>query len=130
MYILHSHIIAHVPTSAVKGILTQPDPEGRREKWIATLLEYDIEIRPTKLIKGKGLAKMLKDSNCESLQLDFLSSQSHQLETWVKVMIDFTTSSWYSDIVHVLQNLQAPAGLSKTRAISVKLEAAKFCILN
>ena len=61
VYILHSHIIAHVPTSAVKGILTQLDPEGRREKWIETLLEYDIEIRPTKLIKGKGLEKMLTD---------------------------------------------------------------------
>ena len=45
-------------------------------------------------------------------------------------MIDFTTSSWYSDIVHVLQNLQAPTRLSKTRARSVKLKAAKFCILN
>ena len=45
-------------------------------------------------------------------------------------MIDFTTSLWYYDIVHVLQNLQAPAGLSKTRARSVNLEAAKFCILN
>ena len=52
VYILHSHIISHVTTSAVKGILTQPDLEGRREKWIATLLEYDIDIRPTKLIKG------------------------------------------------------------------------------
>ena len=45
-------------------------------------------------------------------------------------MIDFTTSPSYSDIVHVLQNLQAPAGLSKTRARFVKLKAAKFCILN
>ena len=52
VYILHSRIIAHVPTAAVKGILTQPDPKGRRAKWIATLLESDIEIRPTKLIKG------------------------------------------------------------------------------
>ena len=52
MYILHSHIIAHVPTAAVKGILTHLDPEGRRVKWIATLLEYDMDIRPTKLIKG------------------------------------------------------------------------------
>ena len=52
VYILHSHIIAHVPTAAVKGILTQPDLEGRREKWIVTLLEYDIEIKPTKLVKG------------------------------------------------------------------------------
>ena len=25
VYILHSHIIAHVPTATVKGILTQPD---------------------------------------------------------------------------------------------------------
>ena len=53
VYILHSHIITYVPTNAVKGILTQLDPKGRRAKWIATLLEYDIEIRPTKLIKGK-----------------------------------------------------------------------------
>ena len=45
-------------------------------------------------------------------------------------MIDFTTSPWYYDIVHVLQNLQAPARLSKERARSVKLKAAKFCILN
>ena len=67
VYILHSHIITHVPTTAVKGILTQPDPEGRRVKWIAKLLEYDIGIRPTKLIKGKGLAKMLMDSSYESL---------------------------------------------------------------
>ena len=45
-------------------------------------------------------------------------------------MIDFTTSPWYSDIIHLLQNLQAPAGLSKARARSMKLKAAKFCILN
>ena len=39
-------------------------------------------------------------------------------------------SPWYSNIVYVLQNLQAPAGLSKTRARSVKLKSAKFCIMN
>ena len=68
-----------------------------------TLLEYDINIIPTKLIKGRGLEKMLTDSNCESLQLNFLSSQSHQLDTRLEVMIDFATSPWFSDIVHVLQ---------------------------
>jgi hypothetical protein len=35
-YILHSHIIAYVPSNSVKDILTQPDPEGRRGKWIMT----------------------------------------------------------------------------------------------
>ena len=52
VYILYSHIIAYVPNSVVKDILTQDEPEGKRGKCIATILEYDIEIKPTKLIKG------------------------------------------------------------------------------
>jgi hypothetical protein len=50
--ILHSHTIAYVPNVVVKDILTQDNPDGKRGKWIAFILEYDIEIKPTKLIKG------------------------------------------------------------------------------
>ena len=67
VYILHSHIITYVPNSIMKGILTQLDPEGRKVKWIAMLLEYDIEIKPTKLVKGQGQAKMITNSNFDSL---------------------------------------------------------------
>ena len=67
IYILNSHIIAYVPSGVVKSILMQPDPEGKRAKWIAMLIEYDIEIKPTKLIKGQGLAKMMTDSHCDSI---------------------------------------------------------------
>ena len=67
IYILHSHITAYVPSNVGKSILTQPDLEGRRDKWIAVLIEYGIEINPTKLIKGKGLDKMMIDSPCDSL---------------------------------------------------------------
>eukprot|EP00253_Pinus_taeda_P007734 PITA_07734 len=52
VYILHSHVLAYVLNAAVKDVLVQADPEGRRGKWIAALLEYDIEIKPTKLVKG------------------------------------------------------------------------------
>ena len=38
VYILHSHTVAFVPSIVVKDILTHPDPEGRRAKWIAILL--------------------------------------------------------------------------------------------
>ena len=44
VYILHSPIVVYVPSAAVKDILTQLDREGRRAKWIAILLEYDLEI--------------------------------------------------------------------------------------
>ena len=52
VYILHSHIIAFVPNSVVKDILTQ-NLNGKGGKWIAVILEYDLEIKPTKLIKGQ-----------------------------------------------------------------------------
>ena len=51
VYILHSHTIAYVPNIVVKDILSQ-DPDGKSGKWIVVILEYDLEIKPTKLIKG------------------------------------------------------------------------------
>ena len=62
VYILHSHVIAFVPNSVVKDIITQ-DPDGKRGKWIVVILEYDLEIKPTKLIKGQGLARLMVESN-------------------------------------------------------------------
>ena len=96
-YVLHSCIIAYVPSNVVKSILTQPDPEEKRAKWIVVLLEYEIEIKPTKLVKVQGLEKMMTNSNCESLQLNFLTSHSNQLDTRVQVMPDFYVSMvlWY-----------------------------------
>eukprot|EP00253_Pinus_taeda_P001603 PITA_01603 len=57
VYILYSHVIAYVPNSVVKDKLTQEGLEGKRGKWIASILEYDIEIKPTKLIKGQDVKK-------------------------------------------------------------------------
>lgn len=37
VYILHSHVIYFVPNYMVKDILTKPDPDGRRDKWIVVL---------------------------------------------------------------------------------------------
>ena len=101
IYILHSHIISYVPSNVVKSILTQPDPEGRRAKWNAVILEYDIEIKPTKLIKGQGLDKMMIDSHYDSLHLNFLASQSNQLDVDMQVIPDFALSPWYADIVYM-----------------------------
>jgi len=74
VYILHSHIIAYVLNSMVKDIMTQDSPNGRRGKWIVVILEYDIEIKPNKLMKGQGLAKMMVDSNFHSLDINCLAA--------------------------------------------------------
>jgi len=74
VYVLHSRVIAYVPSASVKDILIQPDIDGRRGKWIAKILEFDLEINPTKLVKGQGLAKLLAESNCKALGVIFINA--------------------------------------------------------
>eukprot|EP00253_Pinus_taeda_P028572 PITA_28572 len=75
VYILYSHVIAYVPNYVVKDILTQEGLEGKRGKWIASILEYDIEIKPTKLIKGQGLAKLMSETNLQALDINQLDNE-------------------------------------------------------
>ena len=39
-------------------------------------------------------------------------------------------SPWYSNIVHVLQHLNPPPGVSKSKGRSLKLKALNHCILD
>jgi hypothetical protein len=66
-----------VPNNTVKDILTQPGLEGRRGKWITAMLEYDLEIKPTKLIKGQGLTKLMVQLNCDILGINFIIDLSN-----------------------------------------------------
>jgi hypothetical protein len=76
VYVLHSRVIAYVPSTDVKEIFIHPDLDGKRSKWIAKILEFDLEIKPTKLVKGQGLAKLLAESNFSSLGVNFINSCS------------------------------------------------------
>jgi hypothetical protein len=71
-YMLHSKVIAYVPTSSMKDILVQPDSDGKRGRWLAKIQEFDLEVKPTKLVKGQGLAKLLAESNFKALRINNL----------------------------------------------------------
>jgi hypothetical protein len=75
VYVLHSKITVYIPSASVKDILVQPDIDGRRGKWIAKILEFDLEVKPTKLINGQGLAKLLAESNCKALGINFINEK-------------------------------------------------------
>eukprot|EP00253_Pinus_taeda_P002942 PITA_02942 len=88
IYILYSHVIAYVPSPIVKDILTQENLEGRRGKWIANILEFDIEIKPTKLIKGKGLAKLMSETNFQALDINQLDSEPELVTSKIDVAFE------------------------------------------
>jgi len=130
-YIFYSHIIAYVPNFVVKDILTQNGPKGKRGKWIATILEYDIEIKPTKLIKGQGLAKLMVESNCQALTINFISALDDQEEMATpQISEPFIDSPWYVDITFVLLNLQAPPELTRTKDRFLKMKSLRYCVID
>eukprot|EP00253_Pinus_taeda_P033990 PITA_33990 len=132
VYILHSHILAYVPNAAVKDVLVQADPEGRRGKWIVALLEYDVEIKPTKLIKGQGLAKLMAETNLQILDINLIAAMPDEDEENPSFQVSemFLSSPWYADILYVLKHLSSPPGMPRNRSRTLKLKAAKFCILD
>ena len=69
----------------MKDVLTQSDIDGKRDKWIAKLIEFNIEVNPTKLVKGQGLAKLLTEENHELLDINFIGENSVNLQTELAV---------------------------------------------
>ena len=132
VYIFHSHTIAYVPNAVVKDVLMQTDLEGRRGKWILAMLEYDLEIKPTKLIKGQGLEKIMAESNLHALDINLIATMLDDEDggTLIQVSEMFLHSPWYSNIVYALQHLYPPLGMSTSKGRSLKLKSVKFCILD
>jgi hypothetical protein len=130
IYVLHSKITAYVPSASVKDILIQPDIDGRRGKWIAKILEFDLEIKPTKLIKGQGLAKLLVESNYKALEINCINEQAESSSSNSQITIPLAACPWYRDILYFLQELKPPDGLGKSRAIALKLKAVKYCLID
>jgi len=68
-FLLKTHTKLIVPFSAVINLLIQRDVGEKRENWVTTLQEYDIEIKPTKFVKGQCFCRMLEGaSNLSTLQ--------------------------------------------------------------
>jgi hypothetical protein len=89
----------------VKDVLSQQDCMGTRGKWVSKIQEYDLEIKPTKIVKGQGLSQMLTESNEEAIQM----GESEQVNV---VVSELEHDEWYSNIIYYLKNLSCPRSSS------------------
>ena len=90
-YILHSHSIVFVPDVAVKSVLTQQDIScNARGAWVAKIQEYDIEIQPTKLIRGNSL--------CRTIAENKTTGESEESDEKQLVLAVGLYDSWFENI--------------------------------
>eukprot|EP00253_Pinus_taeda_P009404 PITA_09404 len=138
IYILHSKIIAYVPSAAIKDILIRPDADGRGARWIAKLIEFNIELNPTKIVRGQGLARLLTEENCGAMDVNLICLNSENGQTKVEettepkrkqsVAENLASCDWYSKIVKFLLKLEIPPSCTQSQARTIKLKATKYCI--
>eukprot|EP00253_Pinus_taeda_P010355 PITA_10355 len=58
-FLLKAHTKVIVPFSSVRQLLIQRELGEKRANWVTTLQEYDIEIKPTKIVRGQGFCRLL-----------------------------------------------------------------------
>lgn len=62
-YILHPHSMVYVPDVEVKSVLNQQDVGcNTRGMWVEKTQECDIEIKPTNLVRGNALCKVISEN--------------------------------------------------------------------
>ena len=104
-YIGYSKVIGYVPHAAVKDIMSQQDCLGIRGTWVSKIQEYDLEIKPTKLVKGQGLAKMLIRKNEEAIEM---IAKNNIPQPAVTPALQELDNHWYFDIIFFLLHFSCP----------------------
>ena len=61
---------------SIVDAIKHPDIYGNRAKWIAKFIEFNIEVKPTKLVKRQDLAKLMAEENCNLLDINCMGSNS------------------------------------------------------
>ena len=61
-YILKNHTKVIVPHPIVSSLFTQQEMGEIRGNWMAVVQEFDLDIKPAKIVKGQGLCKLVVEA--------------------------------------------------------------------
>ena len=109
----------------MKEILSQHDCMRVRGTWVSKIQEYDLEINPTKLIKGQGLAKMLTQKNEEAIEM---IAENNAPQPAMTLALQELDNHWYSDIIFFLLHLTYLDHLKGHKRRALRLKTARYCL--
>eukprot|EP00253_Pinus_taeda_P026474 PITA_26474 len=121
-FLLKTHTKIIVPFPAVRNLLVKKDVGEKRANWVTALQEYDIEIKPTNIVRGQGFCKMLAGAS----QI----SEIPYVEVQVCEVSLNDDQSLYVDIIYYLKNGYAPSYLNYTKKRALRLKAKQYQLIN
>ena len=118
-YILHSHSTIFVPSVAVKSILTQQEVAvNNKATWVSKVQEFDLKIKPTKLVRGQGLCRLVFENEEEI-------GEEQALVLFVSL-----TNSWFSNITYYLTYGECLEHLTGKAKRTLKLRFDMYIIMD
>lgn len=122
-YIINSRVIALFPDTIVNSILTQEEFKTKRGNWVAKIQEHDMEIKPTKLVCGKGLCQLIIDNKSSD---EVVLENEGMMNDLPKVLFVSTIDEWYSDLEYLLTYGECPTHVSCNERQKLKLKVVNF----
>jgi len=123
-FLLKAHTKVIVPFSAVRQLLIQRELGEKRANWVTALQEYDLEIKPAKIVRGQGFCRLLAGaSNIPE------SGDTEHMEEINQISIT-NSESQYADLIFYLKNGYAPPNLSYKNKRAIRLKAKNFIIID
>jgi len=121
-FLLKTHTKIIVSFTMVRNLLVEKGVGEKRANWVTALQEYDVEIKPTNIVKGQGFCKMLAGA---SLIYEIPSSEVQMCEVSLNDI-----ESLYVDIIFYLKNGYAPSNLDYTKKRALRLKAKQYQLID
>ena len=129
-YVLRSHTKIIFPHTTVRALLIQKEPRDRRGNSLTTLQEYDLEIKPAKLVKGQGLCKLTVEAQDTQMeQEEGWDNEVDLLQNEVLYM-PTSTNSWYNDMKYDLTDGSIPNHLDAHKKRDLRLRSAQYQLID
>eukprot|EP00253_Pinus_taeda_P024170 PITA_24170 len=86
------------------------------------VLEYDLEIKPARIVRGQGFCKLLAGAS------HIPESSSEEVQTYEVSLNDI--ESLYADTIYYLKNGYAPSHLDHTKKRTLRLKAKQYQLID
>ena len=109
--------------------MVQKDLGEKRAHWVTALQEYDLEIKPLKIVRGQGLCKLAAgfvDNSDPDLQF-FGDPYLCEREVFP---VSTTPDTWYDDIRFFLLHGTAPEHLDPCHKRALRLKSTPYQLID
>jgi hypothetical protein len=101
----------------------------RRGNWMAVIQEFDLDIKPAKVVKGKGLCKLVVEAQD---QVNEDPGWENELELWCfeASYVSLGQESWYDKLTYLLHHGTFPENLNPGERRALKLKSIEYRLIN